>query len=184
MLERCKKRPLLGEMNRKIEEEGKKRREEEERLRLEELERQREDARRRKREREREKLLKKRLEGKPITAKEKEEARRLEAMRNQILANAAEILPLPTTDREKPSNRPLIQKKKSKPAAIAPNGVAPAKAVENIEEEEEENQQHTVPRLDSVECDKVEEVESTYIEEKSDIAESVKKNGMEGEAEE
>ncbi|KAI5344436.1 hypothetical protein L3X38_012313 [Prunus dulcis] len=117
MLERCKKRPLLGEMNRKIEEEGKKRREEEERLRLEELERQREDARRRKREREREKLLKKRLEGKPITAKEKEEARRLEAMRNQILANAAEILPLPTTDREKPSNRPLIQKKKSKPAA-------------------------------------------------------------------
>ncbi|PQQ04118.1 eukaryotic translation initiation factor 5B [Prunus yedoensis var. nudiflora] len=96
--------------------------------RLEELERQREDARRRKREREREKLLKKRLEGKPITAKEKEEARRLEAMRNQILANAAESLPLPTTDHEKPANRPLIQKKNSKPAAIAPNGVAPAKA--------------------------------------------------------
>ncbi|ONI21976.1 hypothetical protein PRUPE_2G099300 [Prunus persica] len=119
-----------------------------------------------------------------MTAKEKEEARRLEAMRNQILANATESLPLPTTDHEKPANRPLIQKKKSKPAAIAPNGVAPAKAVENIEEEEEENQQHTVPELDSVECDNVEEVESTYIEEKSDIAESVKKNGMEGEAEE
>ncbi|CAL8119981.1 unnamed protein product [Prunus armeniaca] len=146
------------EDRRRREEEERQRREEEERLRLEELERQREDVRRRKREREREKLLKKRLEGKPITAKEKEEACQLEAMRNQILANAAET--------------------------IAPNGVAPAKAVENIEEEEEENQQHTVPRLDSVECDKVEEVESTYIEEKSDIAESVKKNGMEGEAEE
>ncbi|CAB4269180.1 unnamed protein product [Prunus armeniaca] len=90
------------EDRRRREEEERQRREEEERLRLEELERQREDVRRRKREREREKLLKKRLEGKPITAKEKEEACQLEAMRNQILANAAESLPLPTTDHEKP----------------------------------------------------------------------------------
>ncbi|BFG21258.1 hypothetical protein CerSpe_075320 [Prunus speciosa] len=108
-------------------------------------------------------------------------------MRNQLLSNAAESLPLPTTDHEKPAKRPLVQKKKSKPAAIPPNGVASAKTVENIEEEEEEeeeNQQHTVPELDFVECHKVEEVESTDIEEKSDIAESVEKNGMEGEAEE
>ncbi|KAG6438119.1 hypothetical protein SASPL_103055 [Salvia splendens] len=63
-----------------------------------------------KRLREKKKLLKKRQEGKLLTGKQKEEARRLEAMRNQILANAK--LELPTGE---PARRPLYQKKKSKP---------------------------------------------------------------------
>ncbi|BBH08867.1 eukaryotic translation initiation factor 2 family protein [Prunus dulcis] len=167
------------------EEEEKRRKEEEERLRLEELERQKEEARRKKKEREKEKLQKKRQEGKLLSAKQKEEARRLEAMRNQILANAANgsgSLPLPTTDNEKKAKRPLYQKKKSKAVPNHANGVAPVNPVESIEEEE--NQQDTVPELYSVEFDKVEEVESVDLEDKSEVAESVKENGVEEEEEE
>ncbi|CAL2276174.1 unnamed protein product [Prunus armeniaca] len=167
------------------EEEEKRRKEEEERLRLEELERQKEEARRKKKEREKEKLQKKRQEGKLLSAKQKEEARRLEAMRNQILANAANAsgsLPLPTTDNEKKAKRPLYQKKKSKAVPNHANGVAPVNPVESIEEEE--NQQDTVPELYSVEFDKVEEVESVDLEDKSEVAESVKENGVEEEEEE
>ncbi|KAG6489834.1 hypothetical protein ZIOFF_051114 [Zingiber officinale] len=75
-----------AEERKKREEEERLRKEEEERKRLEELERQAEEAKRRKKEREKEKLLKKKQEGKLLTAKQKDEQRRLEAMRKQFLS--------------------------------------------------------------------------------------------------
>ncbi|KAJ7571661.1 hypothetical protein O6H91_01G170900 [Diphasiastrum complanatum] len=72
---------------RQREEEEKRRKEEEEQRRLEELERQKEEAKRRRKEREKEKLHQKKLEGKLLTGKKKEEARRLAMMREQFLAN-------------------------------------------------------------------------------------------------
>ncbi|XP_047094536.1 LOW QUALITY PROTEIN: eukaryotic translation initiation factor 5B-like [Lolium rigidum] len=74
-----------AEERKKKEEEERLRKEEEERLRKEEEERKAEEAKKRKKEREKEKLLKKKLEGKLLTGKQKEEAKRLEAMRRQFL---------------------------------------------------------------------------------------------------
>lgn len=100
----------------KREEEERLRREEEERQKQEELEREAEEARRRKKEREKEKLQKKRREGKLLTAKQKEEARRLEAMRKQILANAERGLPL---YQEKIQPKPILcQENNSSPAKM------------------------------------------------------------------
>ncbi|EEF34273.1 translation initiation factor if-2, putative [Ricinus communis] len=121
------------------EEEEKRRKEEEERRRQEELERQAEEARRRKKEREKEKLLKKKQEGKLLTGKQKEEQRRLEAMRNQILANAG--ITIPAADKEgAPTKRPKYHTKKSKPAANHhANDAAPVKLEENNGMEEDED---------------------------------------------
>ncbi|CAL9052104.1 eukaryotic translation initiation factor 5B-like [Musa acuminata AAA Group] len=77
-----------AEERKKREEEERLRKEEEERKRLEELERLAEEAKRRKKEKEKEKLLKKKQEGKLLTAKQKDEQRRLEAMRKQFLAQS------------------------------------------------------------------------------------------------
>ncbi|KAJ6764914.1 TRANSLATION INITIATION FACTOR IF-2-RELATED [Salix koriyanagi] len=119
------------------EEEEKRRKEEEERLRQEELERQAEEARRRKKEREKEKLLKKKQEGKLLTGKQKEEQRRLEAMRNQILANAG--VTVPTADRDNgPTKRPRYQTKKSKPAHHQANGIKIEEHVDAKGKEQEE----------------------------------------------
>ncbi|XP_015692994.2 eukaryotic translation initiation factor 5B isoform X2 [Oryza brachyantha] len=74
-----------AEERKKREEEERLRKEEEERLKKEEEERKAEEAKRRKKEREKEKLLKKKQEGKLLTGKQKEEAKRLEAMRRQFL---------------------------------------------------------------------------------------------------
>ncbi|KAH7853845.1 hypothetical protein Vadar_007239 [Vaccinium darrowii] len=71
------------EEKKKREEGEKLRKEEEERKRQEELERLAEEKKRLRKEKEKEKLLKKKLEGK-LTGKQKEEVRRLEAMRNQM----------------------------------------------------------------------------------------------------
>ena len=160
------------------EEEEKRRREEEERRRQEELERQAEEARRRKKEKEKEKLQKKRQEGKLLTAKQKEEARRREAMRNQILSNAGG-LHLSTGDISAPTKRPLYQKKKAKPSPNQANGADPSNEVENTEEKE--TQPDTVTEVDSAESEKIEEMESLSVDEKSEVAESVKENGVEEE---
>ncbi|KAJ6827117.1 eukaryotic translation initiation factor 5B-like [Iris pallida] len=100
----------------KREEEERLRKEEEERLRQEELERLAEEAKRRKKEREKEKLLKKKMEGKLLTGKQKEEARRREAMRNQILAQAGEI---PIADGpSEVKKKPKYERKKAKPKVV------------------------------------------------------------------
>ncbi|XVF73327.1 hypothetical protein PTKIN_Ptkin12aG0192700 [Pterospermum kingtungense] len=142
-----------AEERKKREEEERLRKEEEERRRLEELERQAEETRRRKKEREKEKLLKKKLEGKLLTGKKKEEARRLEAMRNQILANAGS-LSRPSADQEgAPTKRPVYQTKRSKSAHHA-NGE------ENVESKEKQLEEQEKDEVSSVDDEKEDEGES------------------------
>ncbi|KAM3304889.1 eukaryotic translation initiation factor 5B-like [Capsicum chacoense] len=90
MIERIKKIKGVEERKKKDEEE-RLRKEEEERRRQEEVERIEEEKRRLKKEREKEKMLRKKQEGKLLTGKQKEEARRLEAMRKQFLASESQV---------------------------------------------------------------------------------------------
>lgn len=167
-----------AEERKKREEEERLRKEEEERRRQEELERLAEEAKRRKKEKEKEKLLKKKLEGKLLTGKQKEEARRREAMRNQILANAGG-LPISTGDA--PTKRPKYQTKKTKSHASQANGAAPPKPDENTEAKE--NMPETVSEVDSLEPEKLEEVDSVDIEEKLEASNATEENGIEEEEE-
>ncbi|XP_057490420.1 eukaryotic translation initiation factor 5B-like [Actinidia eriantha] len=176
MQERLAKLKELEE-KKKREEEEKLRKEEEERRRQEELERLAEEKKRLKKEKEKEKLLKKKQEGRLLTGKQKEEARRLEAMRNQILANAGG-LPLTTGDAGgAPTKRPKYQTKKSKQHNSQANGVVTAKPVESTEATD--NQQETVAEVDSMESEKVEEVDTMSVEEKSEIADVIEENEVE-----
>ena len=93
-----------------------------------------------------------------MTAKQKEEARRLEAMRNQILSSAGGL----PGDTAAPTKRPLYQKKKSK---FTPHS---SKLVETLEEKESQPDE-----VDSADSEKVEEAEGLEVEEKSEVAESV-----------
>ncbi|XP_059631614.1 eukaryotic translation initiation factor 5B [Cornus florida] len=175
MQERLAKLKELEE-RKKREEEEKLKKEEEERRRQEELERLAEEKKRLKKEKEKEKLLKKKQEGKLLTGKQKEEARRLEAMRNQILANAG--LPLPSGDNGgAPTKRPKYQTKKSKPHLPQANGVAPVKAVES----EEVKDQEIVSKVESLEPEKVEAEELVSAEEKTEVANVVEENIIEEE---
>ncbi|PSS31720.1 Eukaryotic translation initiation factor 5B like [Actinidia chinensis var. chinensis] len=176
MQERLAKLKELEE-KKKREEEEKLRKEEEERRRQEELERLAEEKKRLKKEKEKEKLLKKKQEGRLLTGKQKEEARRLEAMRNQILANAGG-LPLATGDAgSAPTKRPKYQTKKSKQHNSQANGVVTAKPVESTEATD--NQQETVAEVESMEPEKVEEVDTMSVEEKSEIADVIEENEVE-----
>ncbi|XP_047332266.1 eukaryotic translation initiation factor 5B-like [Impatiens glandulifera] len=155
------------EEKKKREEEEKLRKEEEEQKRLEELERIAEEKKRIKKEKEKEKILKKKQEGTFLTGKQKEEARRLEAMRNQILANVGG-LQIPVADAGgAPSKRPIYKTKKSKPNNSQVNGSVQEKVVESIDEIE--IQQDVEAELDSKELEKVEE-------ESSEVAEVVEDN--------
>ncbi|XP_042518656.1 eukaryotic translation initiation factor 5B-like [Macadamia integrifolia] len=160
-----------AEERKKREVEERLRKEEEERHRQEELERQAEEARRRKKEREKEKLLKKKQEGKLLTGKQKEEARRLEAMRNQFLAQGGGILSSADTANG-PTKRPIYQTKKARPSHAQTNGLVHGKAVEKVEVKES---QETAA--------KVEEVEKQKIEEKVEASQVVEENGVEEEDE-
>ncbi|XP_021274466.1 eukaryotic translation initiation factor 5B-like [Herrania umbratica] len=171
-----------AEERKKKEEEERLRKEEEERRRQEELERQAEEARRRKKEREKEKLLKKKQEGKLLTGKQKEEARRLEAMRNQILGNKGG-LPLPSADKDSaPTKRPIYQSKRSKTAHHHANGPAFSKPEEKVQaKEKQQEEQETKDELNTLEDEKVDEVESNNTEEKSVVADAAEESGMEEE---
>ncbi|KAI6691101.1 hypothetical protein NL676_027929 [Syzygium grande] len=171
-----------AEERKKREEEERLKKEEEERLRQEELERQAEEAKRRKKEREKEKLLKKKQEGRLLTGKQKEEARRLEAMRNQILASAAGVNISTGETGGAPTKRPKYQSKKSKPAQHQANGAAPAKDAQSIESEEIVPE--PVIEADTVDSENVEEVETMSVEEKSEVTDAVEENGMEEEDDE
>ncbi|KAJ0985508.1 hypothetical protein J5N97_003864 [Dioscorea zingiberensis] len=100
-----------AEERQKREEEERLRKAEEERKRLEEEERLKEEVKRRKKEKEKELREKKRLEGKLLTGKQKEERRRLEAMRNQFLAHC-EVRPADAVRETK--KRPKYETKKTK----------------------------------------------------------------------
>ncbi|PON83057.1 Transcription factor, GTP-binding domain containing protein [Trema orientale] len=178
-------REMLEELARRKELEEKAKREEEEKLRREEEKAQREaeekrkadEARLAKKEKEKERKRRLKEEGKLLSAKQKEGNRRLEAMRNQFLANAGSAVP--TTDTGAPAKKPLYQKKKSKPAPHRANGADSSKPVEDTEEKE--THLETLTEVNSVESEKVEETESIDVEEKSEAAESVKENGIEEE---
>ncbi|KAL1535149.1 photosystem II [Salvia divinorum] len=161
-----------AEERKKREEEEKLRKEEEERLKQEELERLAEEKKRLKKEREKEKLLKKKAEGKLLTGKQKEEARRLEAMRKQILANAKLDIPAGEPSGA-PAKRPLYQKKKSKPQNQS-NGAAISENGEITDANE----------LDSVEAENVEEVDSPNAQDKAEVTDVVEDNGVDDEEEE
>ncbi|KAI9377729.1 hypothetical protein POPTR_019G103600v4 [Populus trichocarpa] len=154
------------------EEEDKRRKEEEERLRQEELERQAEEARRRKKEREKERLLKKKQEGKLLTGKQKEEQRRLESMRYQILANAT--ITVPNAERDGgPTRRPRYQTRRSRPVHDQANGIRIEEPVEAKEKEQEEEE--VVHEVESLELENFEPVE----EEKTEVANVLVEDGME-----
>ncbi|KAK6130713.1 hypothetical protein DH2020_035567 [Rehmannia glutinosa] len=140
-----------AEEKKKREEEERLRKEEEEWRRKEQEEREAEEKKRLKKEKEKEKLMKKKQEGKLLTGKQKEEARRLEAMRKQILANSS--LQLPTGEPAgAPGKRPLYQKKKPKPQTT----------LESVEgRDSKENQQEFVSELDSVEAENIEDLASS-----------------------
>ncbi|OVA15644.1 Elongation factor [Macleaya cordata] len=149
-----------AEERQKKEELERSKREEEERLRQEELERQAEEARRRKKEKEKEKLLKKKQEGKLLTGRQKEEARRLLAMRNQFLAMGTV---LPSADSGiGTSKRPKYQTKKAKSAPTQANGESTVNTVENIEMKEA--QVEVTDEVGTVEAEEeVKEVESIVV---------------------
>ncbi|KAG6738033.1 hypothetical protein POTOM_059572 [Populus tomentosa] len=154
------------------EEEDKRRKEEEERLRQEELERQAEEARRRKKEREKERLLKKKQEGRLLTGKQKEEQRRLESMRYQILANATVTVPNAERDGG-PTRRPRYQTRRSRPVHHQANGIRIEEPVEAKEKEHEEEE--VVHEVESLELENFEPVEA----EKTEVANVLVEDGME-----
>ncbi|KAL3341495.1 hypothetical protein AABB24_025847 [Solanum stoloniferum] len=166
MQERLKKMKEAEE-RKKREEEEKLRKEEEERRLQEELEKLAEEKKRLKKEREKEKLLKKKQEGKLLTGKQKEEARRLEAMRKQFLSNGGTL----TTgeNKKETAKRPIYQTKKSKPQAQA-NGKTQEESFEISEVKA--HHQEIVSEVDSVETEKVEDVDLTITKEKSEIADA------------
>ncbi|XP_049411241.1 eukaryotic translation initiation factor 5B-like [Solanum stenotomum] len=180
MQERLKKMKEAEESKKK-EEEERLRKEEEEHLRLEELERLAEEKKHLKKEREKEKLLKKKLEGKLLTGKQKEEARRLEAMRKQFLASGG-ALPLYTGEsRKDATKRPIYQSKKSKAQAWA-NGKVQEESVESTEVQE--NQQEIVSEVDSMETEKAEHIDLVSVEEKSEVPDAEENRVEEEEDEE
>ncbi|XP_058112111.1 eukaryotic translation initiation factor 5B-like [Magnolia sinica] len=169
-----------AEERKKREEEERLRKEEEERRRLEEIERLAEEAKRRKKEREKEKLLKKKQEGKLLTGKQKEEARRLESMRNQFLAKGS-LLPMSDTGTTTTTKRPKYQNKKGKSGPSQANGGASVKPAEAVEAND--SQHDIVPEVEPSEVEKVEE-ESTAVDanEKMEVEQQeVEENGVEEE---
>ncbi|XP_015072839.2 eukaryotic translation initiation factor 5B-like [Solanum pennellii] len=152
--ERVRKMKEADEKKKK-EEEERLRKEEEERIRLEELERIAEEKKRLKKERDKEKLLKKKQEGKLLTGKQKEEARRLGAMRRQFLASGAGALPLLSEEsRKAATKRPIYQTKKS-----SLNGKAKEESVESTR-----NMQESQEVIVSLESQEVKDINSASME--------------------
>ncbi|KAJ1264371.1 hypothetical protein BS78_09G258100 [Paspalum vaginatum] len=145
-----------AEERQKREEEERLRKEEEERLRREEEERKAEEAKRRKKEREKEKLLKKKQEGKLLTGKQKEEAKRLEAMRRQFLEQSE----LQKAEGAAPETkkRPIYDSKKKK---AQPKTADITKVVEEQQEEvnEANNDEEEYVLVDQESQSQVEESE-------------------------
>ncbi|XP_010539737.1 PREDICTED: eukaryotic translation initiation factor 5B [Tarenaya hassleriana] len=166
-----------AEERKKREEEERLRKEEEERRRQEELERQAEEARRRKKEREKEKLLKKKQEGKLLTAKQKSEALRREAFKNQLLAAAGG---LPVVDKEAPPTKRPMYGNKKKPARQKSNDAASTQTEDDVGEKEKPTEEpDAAGELDSAETERVEEIESADIEENPGVADIDQVNGVE-----
>ncbi|CAJ1976957.1 unnamed protein product [Sphenostylis stenocarpa] len=165
-----------AEEKKKREEEERLKKEEEERRRQEELERQAEEAKRRKKEREKEKLQKKKQEGKLLTGKQKEEARRLEAMRRQILNNTGGMT-LPSGDSGAPAKKPIYQTKKAKHNNRNQNGAAAAQTAEIVEAKE------ITTDVVSEASENIEEVESIQVDDKVELPVAVEEDAVEDDEE-
>ncbi|XP_074370805.1 eukaryotic translation initiation factor 5B-like [Apium graveolens] len=165
MQETLAKRKEEAERKKRKEEERLKK-EEEERLEQEELIRQEKERKRLKKERKKEKVLKKKQEGKLLTGKQKEEARRLEAMRNQFLASAGG-LPLTTADTAAPPKRPKYQTKKSKTHSQEHGDTSS----NTIEITEAVKKQGGIPGLNFPGTEELEEINLMNVEEKSVVVE-------------
>ncbi|KAB1222271.1 Eukaryotic translation initiation factor 5B [Morella rubra] len=159
-----------AEERRKREEEERLRKEEEQKQKQEELQREAEEAKRRTKEKEKAKLQREKAEGKLLTPKQREEARRLEAMRKQILGNAGVLLPV--TGSVTQTKRPY-QNKKQKPTHRQANGAAPGKLEENVEAKDEP--QETLAKIVSRDSEK-------DAEEEPEFAEAVEENEDEWDA--
>ncbi|XP_074307887.1 uncharacterized protein LOC141642841 [Silene latifolia] len=162
-------RRQAAEERQKKEEQERLRKEEEERRKQEELERQAEEARLRKKERDKEKLRQKREAGMLLTAKQKEEQRRLEIMRKQFLSAG---IPLPTVEDGAPSKRPIYKTKKSKQH----HGQTPGAKTQTSEEEKTKEEAAT--DIDSIENEKTEEVAQMDVEEAAEAADETPENGV------
>ncbi|XP_074320960.1 uncharacterized protein LOC141657579 [Silene latifolia] len=149
------------------EEEDRLRKEEEERLKQEELERQAEEAKLRKKEKEKEKLRLKRIEGKVLTAKQKEEQRRREIMRHQIISTGVS---LPVAESNAATKRPIYTTKKSKSHPGQTNGSKTCAS-------EEETKEKATANSEPVETTKKEELGTMDEEEAAEAAADVQENG-------
>ncbi|KAF2565071.1 hypothetical protein F2Q70_00016278 [Brassica cretica] len=171
-----------AEERKKKEEEEKLRKEEEERLRQEELERQAEEAKRKKKEKEKEKLLRKKLEGKLLTAKQKSEALKREAFKNQLLANGGG---LPLADEGEPATKRPVYANKKKSARQKGNDSASVQVEEEVDPKENHaDEPDTLGEVGSAETEKVDLVESADTDEKSGTADIAAENGAEEDEEE
>ncbi|XP_057534084.1 eukaryotic translation initiation factor 5B-like [Amaranthus tricolor] len=166
MQEALARRKEAEERKRK-EEEEKLRKEEEERRRQEELARQAEEARLRKKEKEKEKLRLKKEAGLLLTAKQKEEQRRREIMKNQFLANAG--IQLPGSDNGAPTKRPIYTTKKSKS-----NRQTIGMKAQTLEDSEMKSE--AVANSESAEQENVEEVFTMDLKEKAEVTDEIKEN--------
>ncbi|KAK9715519.1 hypothetical protein RND81_06G170500 [Saponaria officinalis] len=151
-----------AEERKKREEEERLRKEEEERRKQEELERLAEEAKLRKKEREKEKLRLKKEAGKLLTAKQKEEQRRLEIMRNQFINNGSG-LSLPS-EGGAPGKRPIYTTKKSK----SHQGRALDK---------EKSEEKAAVDIEPAESEKTEEVGMVDEEETAEVTDEVQESG-------
>lgn len=161
-----------AEERKKKEEEEKLRKEEEERLRQEELERQAEEAKRKKKEKEKEKLLRKKLEGKLLTAKQKAEAQKREAFKNQLLASGGG---LPLADEGEPATKRPVYANKKKSSRQKGNDSASVQVEEEVDPKENHaDEPDTLGEVGSAEI-----VESADTDEKPGAADVAAENGAE-----
>ncbi|AAF04443.1 putative translation initiation factor IF-2; 74568-78972 [Arabidopsis thaliana] len=158
----------------KKEEEEKLRKEEEERRRQEELDAQAEEAKRKRKEKEKEKLLRKKLEGKLLTAKQKSEAQKREAFKNQLLA-AGGGLPVADDDDDATSSKRPIYANKKKSSRQKGNDTSV-----QVEGEVEPKENHALGEVGSADTEKVDLLESANLGEKSGgPADVAQENGVE-----
>ncbi|KAG7659817.1 Translation initiation factor IF- 2 domain 3 [Arabidopsis suecica] len=172
-----------AEERKKKEEEEKLRKEEEERRRQEELEAQAEEAKRKRKEKEKEKLLRKKLEGKLLTAKQKTEAQKREAFKNQLLA-AGGGLPVADNDGDATSSkRPIYaNKKKSSRQKGIDTSVQGEDEVEPKENQADEPD--TLGEVGLTDTGKVDLIELVNTDENSGPADVAQENGVEEDDEE
>ncbi|XP_019083407.1 PREDICTED: eukaryotic translation initiation factor 5B-like [Camelina sativa] len=164
-----------AEERKKKEEEEKLRKEEEERRKQEELEAKAEEAKRKRKEKEKEKLLRKKQEGKLLTAKQKTEAQKREAFKNQLLA-AGGGLPVADNDGEATSSKRPIYANKKKSSRQKGNDTSI-----HVEDEVEPKGNHAgepdpLCEVGSADTEKVDLIESANTDEKSEPADVAQEN--------